>query len=113
MPAFQTSGPLTALYPGDSIALVNNAASDSGLTSTQQVVIAEVSGVTAPLVITNTTNQTATGQASSAPLTSASFKPLTGCVIAAGTSLTYNIGQTTINFTFSVAPTSGSLVVQR
>lgn len=116
MPAYNANIPV-ALCQGFAVALVNNAATDSGITSTQQVAIAPVpnqSGTT--IMITNTTNQTATGQfAPTDALTGSSsgYKPLSGCTIPAGTTLAYNLSGGWINFTFASAPTSGSLVVSR
>lgn len=112
MPAFQTAGPITAIYPGDSIALVNDASTDSGLTTTQQVAITDT-GVGATITVINTTNQDATGQMSADPLTTGSYKPASGLIVPSGTALPYNLSQTAIRFTFTVAPTSGSLVVSR
>lgn len=114
MPTFQTSGPITALYPGDSISLVADASVDTGITSTQQVAIASVSGVAAPITVINTTDKDATGQTSAIPgLTAAAYKALSGLVVPSGTALPYNLAGGFLRFTFAVAPTSGSLVVQR
>lgn len=116
MPKYNANVPV-ALCPGFSVALVNSASTDSGITSTQQVAIAPVpnaSGET--LMITNTTNQTATGQfAPTDALTGSStgYQPLSGCIIPAGTSLAYNLSGGWMNFTFATAPTSGSLIVSR
>lgn len=109
---------LNALYPGNHEALVNNAAVDSGVTKTKQLAIGPVpnqSGAT--ILITNSTNQDANGQYAAQDPTpagvAATYEPLSGCIIPAGSSLAYNLSVGWITFTFSVAPTSGSLIVSR
>lgn len=122
MPAYITNPQPTqvfALYRGDSITLVNSAATDSGITKTIQFAVGPEpgsGGVT--LTITNTTNQQATGQwasqeqyagGGSAP----TYEALSSCIVPAGSSLPYNLSGGWACFTFSTAPTSGSLVVTR
>jgi hypothetical protein len=111
MPAY--GAPTCALYPGTPVPVVNNAATDSGITTTQAVAVAPAGtsgGET--VMIQNTTNQNATGQWSSTDI-SANYQPLSGCVIPAGSVLPYNISGGWLRFTFSVAPTSGSLILAR
>ncbi len=112
MPAYPSAQP-AALYPGAPITLVNNAATDSGITTTAQFAVPPApngSGVT--LMIVNTTNQPATGQFSWIDVTG-DYQNLSGCVVAAGQALAYNLATGWIRFTFVSAPTSGSLVVSR
>ena len=106
---------LTALYPGTQFVAVNNAASDSGVTTTLQVAIGPTPGNSpVNMVITNTTNHDATGQYSPEDaLGTGSYEPLSGCVIPAGSSLPYNLQGGWVRFTFVTAPTSGSLIVSR
>lgn len=107
---------LVALYPGNHEALVNSAATDSGVTTTKQIALAAVpnqSGIT----ITNSTNQDATGQHTPqdppASGGNAVYENLSGCLVPAGSSLPYNLSGGWLRFTFAVAPTSGSLIVSR
>ena len=115
MPAYNTNVPI-ALCPGFSIAVVNSAATDSNITSSQQFAVAPVpnqSGGT--LMITNSTNQTATGQfaASDTSTGTGTYETLSGCIVPAGTTLAYNLSGGWMRFSFGTAPTSGSLVVSR
>ena len=61
MPAFAAKAPIF-ISPSDNVALVDSAATDSGITYTQAVVIAQSSGpsIGPQLTLQNTTNQTAT-----------------------------------------------------
>jgi hypothetical protein len=115
MPAFLTSPQptqLVAIYPGDSIALVNNAAVDAGITLTQQVAFGPTPGnSTGNVVVNNTTNQQAQGEYCSTP--NGTYEPLSGFVVPAGSSLPYNLSGGWLCFSFAVAPTSGSLTVTR
>jgi hypothetical protein len=93
--------------------MVNNAAVDSGITTTKQIALGptpENSGYT--LMITNTTNQDAQGQTAPADV-AANYEPLAGCIVPAGSALPYNLVGGWLRFTFAVAPTSGSLFVSR
>ena len=113
MPAYNASLPAQALYPGDSVAIVNSAATDTGITTTQRFAVGPPltgGGITAMIV--NTTNQTATGQYAATD-TAANYQPLSGCTIPAGSALPYNLTTGWMRFTFSSAPTSGSLIVSR
>jgi hypothetical protein len=112
MPAYPTAQP-AALYPGSQISLVNNAATDAGITTTEQVAIApSIGGSGVTVMILNTTNQQAVGQYAPADV-AANYQPLSGCIVAAGAALPYNITSGWLRFTFAVAPTSGSLIVSR
>ena len=109
---------LLALYPGRQIAVVNNAAIDSNVTTTQQFAVGPTPGNgTVTLMITNSTNQQAQGQFCPQDPTSTGtagvYEQLSGCIIPAGSTLAYNLQGGWMNFTFSTAPTSGSLIVSR
>lgn len=114
MPAYNTA-PAIALTPGDSVALVNNAAVDTGITTTQQVHVGP-SGTAPPsgtVNVVNTTNQQATGQIANQSDVTGNYEPASGFIVPAATSLEYNMGMGWLRFTFASAPTSGSLVVSR
>jgi len=123
MPAFlpATSRPV-AIYPGGSIALINNAAVDSSITSTLQVAIGPDPMGNYRLTLTNSTNQTATAQVApndpvlSTPASS-SYEPYSdeaqAITVAAGKSVSFNCFGPWFNCTFASAPTSGSLVLSR
>lgn len=123
MPAFlpTTTAP-KAIYPGDSIALVSNAAVDSGVTSTVQVAIGPDPMGNYRLTLTNTTNQTATAQVAPNDMvlptpTSSSYEPYSdgpnAVTVASGKSASFNCFGPWFNCTFASAPTSGSLVLSR
>lgn len=123
MPAFlpTTTAP-KAIYPGQSIALVNNAAVDGNITSTLQVAIGPDPMGNYRLTLTNTTNQTATAQvAPNDPVlptpASASYEPYSdganAVTVAAGKSASFNCFGPWFNCTFASAPTSGSLTLSR
>lgn len=115
MPAYQTTPThfIAALNPGTQIPLVNNAATDAGITTTLQFAVTQSGGFTGTtLMILNTTNQDATGQFAPADVT-ANYVPLSGCIIPAGSALPYNLSGGWMRFTFAAAPTTGSLVVSR
>ena len=112
MPSY-AAGTGKALYPGDAIALVNNAAIDTGVTSTQQFAVgADPVGTTVGIVVVNTTDKDATGQYAATDA-DANYKNLSGLVVPSGTALPYNVAGGLIRFTFVSAPTSGSLTVRR
>jgi hypothetical protein len=118
MPSYITSPQpvqLTALYPGDRKYCVNNAATDSGVTTTVQFAVGPTPGNgTVTLMIVNSTNQQAQGQYSPDDSKgSTSYEPLSGCIIPPASSLAYNLQGGWMNFTFGTAPTSGNLVVTR
>lgn len=116
MPAYISSAgttQVTAIYPGNSLAVVNNAAVDSGVTTTLQFAVGPTPGnSTGNVVITNTTNQQATGEYAAADA-AANYQPLSGCIIPSDSSLPYNLSGGWMRFTFGTAPTSGSLIVSR
>ena len=123
MPAFlpTTTAP-KAIYPGDSIALVNNAAVDSSITSTMQVAIGPDPMGNYRLTLTNSTNQTATAQVAPNDAVlptpaSSSYQAYSdganAVTVAAGKSVSFNCFGPWFNCTYSVAPTSGSLVLSR
>ncbi|HTY25587.1 MAG TPA: hypothetical protein VMC85_20830 [Desulfomonilaceae bacterium] len=114
------SSQVSAIYPGNSIALVNDASTDTGITKTLQLAIGPVPGnSTATLSIYNSTNQQATGNWAAtetlygSSASSPTYEPLNGCIIPAGATLPYNLSGGWICFTFSPAPTNGSLIVSR
>jgi hypothetical protein len=112
MPSYNAVQP-AALYPGTAIALVNNAATDTGVTTSQQCAIApSQSGAGITVMVLNTTNQQAQGEFSPTD-TSANYQLLSGCVVGPGAAFPYNLTAGWIRFTFAVAPTSGSLIVSR
>ena len=113
MPAYNAS-PAIALTPGDTVALVNNAATDAGVTATQQVHIGPSGTAAGQTVnVVNTTNQDATGQIANQADVTGDYKPASGFVVPAGTALPYNLAMGWLRFTFVSAPTSGSLIVSR
>lgn len=116
MPSYAAGTPI-GLYVGDSVTLVNDASTDSGVTNTRAVTIE----APAKLTLTNTTDKTAIVYvaAKDYPGSTGNYEPLTdadtGVAIQALTA-------TTISFTtagpfvlahFASAPTSGSLVIAR
>jgi hypothetical protein len=112
MPAYPISQP-AALYPGSQIALVNNAATDSGITTTAQfALLPGMNGTGVTLMILNATNHDAQGQFAPTD-TAGNYQNLSGCIVPAGTALPYNLSGGWMRFTFAVAPTSGSLIVSR
>lgn len=112
---------LVALSPGNSIALVNNAAVDTGVMKTKQIAVGPDPTGNARVTVANTTNQTATVQ--TAPqdidslyqqyLTDGTISTSTTMTIATNQSVSFPVNATWLRFTFSSAPTSGSLIVTR
>lgn len=112
MPSYNAVTP-AALYPGPSIALVNNAATDTSVSTSQQCAIAPgLNGAGVTVMILNTTNQQAQGQWAPTD-TPASYQNLSGCIIPNGTAFPYNLTTGWVRFTFTTPPTSGSLIVSR
>lgn len=114
MPAYNAV-PAIALTPGDTVAVVNNAAVDSGITTTQQVHVGP-SGTAPPsgtVNVVNTTNQQATGQIANQSDATANYQNASGFIVPAGSALPYNMGMGWLRFTFASAPTSGFLTVSR
>lgn len=112
MPSYNTH-PKRVIYPGAQIALVNDASTDSGVTTSQQCYIGPNPGQNSnTITVLNTTNQDAIGQFASIDAT-ANYKNLSGLIVPAGTALPYNLSDGWLRFTFGTAPTSGSLIVAR
>src|SRR5277367_6776044 len=113
MPAYSASGNRTAIYPGDYVAVLNDASVESGITKTQQLAVGPVGNQTgSTVVVTNSTNQQATGQF--APTDAdASYQNASGFIVPSDTALPYNLSLGFVRFTFATAPTSGSLIVSR
>ena len=113
MPAYNTQPmptPKPALYTGDQIALVNNAAVDSGILATQQVAIAPHQADSATqCTVFNGTNQAVQMQA--APSDSAGLYASLGSPIAAGALATISCAVPWVRGLFATAPTTGSLVI--
>jgi hypothetical protein len=112
MPSYGASQ-TAELYQGAPISVVNNAATDSGITTSQALAVAPPpNGAGLTVMIVNTTNQQATGQFAFQD-TAADYQNLSGCIVPPGASLAYNLSTGWLRFTFAIAPTSGSLVVSR
>ena len=112
MPAYNAQ-PVRALYPGASIALVDDASTDTGITTTQQFAVGPNPVNTSNVInFINTTNQDAVGQISWHDVTG-DYKAAASLTVASGTSLPYNLADGWVRFTFASAPTSGSLVASR
>ena len=113
MPAYNTQPmptPKPALHTGDQIALVNNAAVDSGILATQQVAIAPHQADSATYcTVFNGTNQAVQMQA--APSDSASLYASLGSSIASGALATISCAVPWVRGLFTTAPTTGSLVI--
>jgi hypothetical protein len=113
MPAYNKLSPPPALYNGEQALLVNNAATDSGVTKTQQIAL--VQSIDTPnLMIINTTNQPAPIQVAVTDL-DASYGALTvggsALSVAAGVSQAVAVPFPLVRAQFAVAPTSGSLTI--
>ena len=113
MPSYNTQPmptPKPALYTGDQIALVSNAAVDAGILATEQVAIAQAPGDTATYcTVFNGTNQSVQMQA--APSDSAALYQSLGLSIAAGALATISCAVPWVRGLFATAPTTGSLVI--
>lgn len=108
-PAAQAS----ALYPGSSIALVNNAAVDANVSTSAQFALApSQNGAGITLMVLNATNQQAVGQYATTD-TDANYMPLSGLIVGPGAAVPYNLVAGWLRFTFVTPPTSGSLIVSR
>ena len=104
MPAYAAAS-AKDLLPGQTVALINNAAIDGSVTKTMAVQI-KGHGV---LNIVNQTNQDMTGQLAPDDL-EADYQPAVGMVIVKSTTLPYNVASGFLRFTCT-APTTGSLYV--
>ena len=117
MPSYGSLTP-RAIYPGNNIALVNNAATDTGVTKTISVAFAKVPGYPATCSVDNTTAQTATVQTSFDDV-DGDYTALkngdTGLAItvAAASSVVFTCAEPWIRCTIATAPTTGSLVLSR
>jgi len=112
MPAYGAQ-PVRVIYPGASIALVDDASVDGSITTTQAVCIGPNPVNTSNVVnFINTTNHDAQGQIAHQDV-AASYAPAASLLVAAGTALPYNLADGWVRFTFSVAPTTGSLIAAR
>ena len=117
MPSYGSATP-RAIYPGNNVALVNNAATDTGVTKTISVAFAKVAGYPATCSLNNTTGQTATVQTSNDDV-DADYTALkngdTGLAITVSTasSVVFTCAEPWIRCTIASAPTSGSLVLSR
>jgi len=110
MPSYGSVSP-AALYQGAPITLV--ASGETGITTTEQLSIAPPpNGAGLTIMIVNTTDQDATGEFAWVD-TESDYQVLSGCIVPAGSALAYNLTTGWLRFTFSAAPTSGSLVVSR
>lgn len=122
MPAFGTI-PAPSLTVGDSVALVNDASTDSGVTFTQAIVLAQIAGTStgAQLTLQNTSNQTATVYvaAQDFPAATGNYSPLTNADF--GEAITCPSNETIVFTTpgpfvcchYASSPTSGSLIIAR
>ena len=118
MPAYSTTVPPRAIYPGNAIALVNNGATDTGITKTAQVAFAQMPGTPNTLALHNTTTQTATVQVAWIDA-DANYQPLkdadTGNAVTVATngSVVFTCIGPWVRCVLGTAPTSGSLVLSR
>lgn len=112
MPAYN-SQPVRALYPGSSINLIDNAATDTGITKTQQFAIGpnpvNISNV---INFINTTDQDATGYVAASDV-DANYAAASGLIVAKSSALPYNLADGFVRFSFGTAPSSGSLTAAR
>ncbi len=113
MPAYGTNT-VQALYKGSNIQLITAADATAGnVTTTQAVAIGPEPGAAArTIVVVNSTNQQATLKAASADTGSNAYQSLSGAIIPAGTALPYNLSGGYVLANFSVAPSSGTLVIE-
>ena len=119
MPAYNAS-PAIAITPGDTVALVNDAATDTGVTATQQVHVGP-SG-TSPgtrVHVSNTTNQSCTIQTTNLADATGNYRALTDAetdvaiVVASGSDASLDPAVCWLRGDFVTAPTSGSLTIGR
>ena len=116
MPSYQStsngySGAI-ALTVGDTVAVVNNAATDSGITNSQQVHIAQIAGTSTDSVcgIVNNTNQSCTIYASAVDVLASYVSTLV--TVAAGASYA-GLMSGFILLNFGTPPTTGSAYIRR
>lgn len=116
MPSYPAQKP-SALYPGDQIALVNNAAVDAGVTTTISAAVGPApANNEAHFVAFNSSDHDAVIRAAPAD-SNASYLPLydgaVAVTIPAGQSVFFYCPGPWIRATFAVAPTTGSLILYR
>ena len=118
MPSYPTKI-AAALYPGDQLVLVNNAAVDAGVTATIQAAVGPApANNEAHFVAFNTTDQPATIQCAVEDI-EADYLPLYGewgpqeVIAAAGEAYFFYSPGPFIRAKFATAPTSGSLILYR
>ena len=89
MPAYSATGNRTAIYPGDQVAVVNNAATDAaGITTTQQLAIGPVGNQTGcTIIVTNSTNHDATEAVCASGCRRKLRAHLSGFIVPASTAL--------------------------
>lgn len=104
MPAYAAASAVD-LLPGQTVALVNNAAVDSGVTTTIAVQVKSHGVVN----VVNGTNQVVTGEIAPDDL-DGDYQPASGLVVDGSTALPYNMASCFLRFTCT-APTTGSLYV--
>ena len=98
-----------ALYPGNQIALVNNAATDTGVTTTMQFVVGSIAGQQQRVTFVNLTNQA--GQLNFAATDALlNYEPVSGGAVGAAQSSVLNLSPGYYNVTFAAAPISGSFI---
>lgn len=113
MPAYPSTQP-RALYPGQQVALINNAATDSGVTTTIQAAFGFSPGnVESNWLLFNTTDQTATVEVAASDANADYLQLTTSVTVAASKAVAFSCGAPWIRCTFSVAPASGSLILYR
>jgi len=117
MPVYPSATP-RVLYAGETIALVNNAAVDTNVTTTIQVSIPSSPAYPSLFSIVNTTNQTATIQVAYSDV-AANYQALKNAdttnaiTVANGSTVVFSCIGPWLRCTFASAPTSGSLVICR
>jgi gamma-glutamyltranspeptidase len=112
MPAYPAHSPVF-LSPGNQVVLVNNAATDTGITKTIQCSVAAQPTATSKLTLVNNTNQTATVQVAAVDA-DASYVPLTTSITAAaGAAVIFDCVGPFVRCSFATAPTTGSLYLCR
>lgn len=116
MPAYSSATLPAAIYPGNQVPLVNNADSDTGVTKTMRVSLAQVPTNPPTLTLINTTDQTAAVEVAATD-TDADYVPLSenGAAITAvtNTAVAFTCAGPWLRCTFTSAPASGSLTICR
>ena len=113
-------GTAPGIYAGDRVALVNNAATDSGVTKTQAVAVADVGGMSTDthLALHNGTNQSVTVQVGDVDA-DANFRALTDAdtnqaiTCASGSSVVFTSVGPFVRGLYGTAPTTGTLAITR